>query len=134
MARPVPFVLERGGPPSRGLPEPPATPPREALPLSTRPAHFLPPMRTLPRLVGPVLLLGALAAGALAQIKKFTLEEMVQTADAAVQGQIIASRVFRVDSPRDGADLFYTTITIQGRTLRDAQPITIDVTFRGGFA
>jgi len=90
-------------------------------------------MRTFPRLVSPALLLGALAAAALAQIKSFTLEEMVQTADHAVQGQIIASRVKHLDNTRDGADFYYTTVTIQGRTLDDAQPITVDVTFRGGF-
>jgi len=70
---------------------------------------------------------------ATAQIKPFTLEQMVQTADQAIQGQIIASRVFRVDSPKDGQGFYYTTITIQGRTLADAQPKTVDVTFRGGF-
>lgn len=90
-------------------------------------------MRTIPRLWCPALLLGALAAVSPAQIKSFTLEEMVQTADQAVHGQIIAARVFRVDSPRDGEGLYYTTLTLQGHTLADAQPITVDVTFRGGF-
>jgi len=90
-------------------------------------------MRTTPRLWCSALLLGAFAAAAMAQIKTFTLEEMVQTADQAVNGQITGSRVFRVDSPKDGEGLFYTTITIQGRTLDTAQPITVDVTFRGGF-
>ncbi len=90
-------------------------------------------MRTIPRLWCPALLLGALAAVVPAQIKSFTLAEMVATADHAVHGQIIASRVTRVDSPRDGEGLYYTTLTLQGRTLADARPITVDVTFRGGF-
>src|SRR5262249_39431009 len=91
------------------------------------------PMRRLPRLWWAALLLGATAAVSPAQIKSFTLEEMVRTADQAVDGQIIASRVFRVDSPQVGPDLYYTRITIQGRTLADGRPTTVDVTFRGGF-
>jgi hypothetical protein len=90
-------------------------------------------MRTIPRLWGPALLLGAFAAVGLAQIKPFTLQEMVQTADQAVHGQITAARVFRVDSARDGEGLYFTTLTIQGRTLADKKPITVDVTFHGGF-
>ena len=79
------------------------------------------------------LLLGALGTVSLAQIKSFTLPEMVQTADAAVYGQITHASVMRVDSPIDGPELYYTTITIQGRTLADNQAITVDVRFRGGF-
>lgn len=77
-------------------------------------------------------LLGALGVASVAQIKSFTLDEMVQTADQAVYGQIIGSRAFRVDGT-DGAEHYYTTITVQGRTLADAQPTTVDITFRGGF-
>ena len=90
-------------------------------------------MRKSHRLWCAALLLGAIGAGLSAQIKSFTLEEMVQTADQAVYGQIIGSRVIRVDHPTDGPDLFYTVLTIEGRTLAGAQPITVDVTFRGGF-
>ena len=83
--------------------------------------------------LGSALLLAALSLGARAQIKSFTLEEMVQLADQSVHGQILASRVFRADSPRDGEGLYFTTLTIQGRALASGQPITVDVTFRGGF-
>src|SRR5262245_17718666 len=89
-------------------------------------------MRTMPRVWCTALLLGALGAVSPAQIKRFTLEEMVQTADQAVQGQIIASRVTRVGNARDGESFYYTTITIQGRNLATAVPLTVDVTFRGG--
>jgi hypothetical protein len=68
-----------------------------------------------------------------AQIRSFTLEEMVKAADQAIYGQIIGSRAFRVDSPVDGEGLYFTTITIQGRTLADGRATTVDVTFRGGF-
>jgi hypothetical protein len=79
------------------------------------------------------LLLGAFGAAAFGQIKSFTLDEMVRTADQAVDGQIIGARAFRVDSPTDGAELYFTTLTIQGRTLGAGQPITVDVTYHGGF-
>lgn len=90
-------------------------------------------MRTIPRLWCPALLLGAFAALGTAQIKSFTLAEMVQTADQAVHGQIIASRVTRVDSATDGAGLYFTTLTIQGRALQSGKPTTVDVTYHGGF-
>ena len=90
-------------------------------------------MRTIRSLLRWALLLGAVSAVSPAQIKSFTLEEMVQTADQAIYGQIIGSRVWRVDSPIDGEGLFFTTITILGRTLANGQTTTVDVTFRGGF-
>lgn len=90
-------------------------------------------MRKFPSLWLSSLLLGALGVVSVAQIKSFTLEEMVQTADQAVYGQIIGSRVFRADSASDGSEHYFTTITVQGRTLRDGQATTVDVTFRGGF-
>jgi hypothetical protein len=90
-------------------------------------------MRTIPRIWRPALLLGALAAAAFAQIKSFTLDEMVKTADQAIQGEIIASRSFRVEGAKEGHEFYYTTLTIAGRTLKDAKPTTVDVTFRGGF-
>ncbi|MEX1023975.1 MAG: hypothetical protein WD226_02760 [Planctomycetota bacterium] len=68
-----------------------------------------------------------------AQILPFTLEEMVQATDNAVYGEITKSRVFRVDHPVDGPELFFTTITIEGRSLVDGRDTTVDVTFHGGF-
>jgi len=83
----------------------------------------------------PLLVLAGLGAASIAraQIKSFTLEEMVQTADQAVFGQIVDSRVTKVVSPDDGTDNYFTTLTLQGVSLNDQQPITVDVTFRGGF-
>ncbi|MEQ1893448.1 MAG: hypothetical protein ABL998_12950 [Planctomycetota bacterium] len=79
------------------------------------------------------LCLAALTASAPAQIRRLSLEEMVASADEAVHGTILASRTFRLDDPDDGPELFYTTLTIAGRTLARGTPITVDVTFRGGF-
>src|SRR5262245_40629631 len=87
--------------------------------------------RTLPLLTA--LLVAAFAALPQAQIKKFTLDEMVQTADDAVYGQIVGSRVFSVDSPVDGPSLYFTVLTIEGRAMSDGRPLTIDVTTPGGF-
>ena len=79
------------------------------------------------------LFLAAAASLGIAQIKRLTLTEMVGISDKAVQGQIVGSRVFKVDHPTDGADLYYTTITLQGKALDDDTTTTVDVTFRGGF-
>ena len=79
------------------------------------------------------LCLAALTAPAPAQIRRLSLETMVAEADEAVHGTIVATRSFRLDDPLDGPELYYTTITIQGRTLSRGTPLTVDVTFRGGF-
>jgi hypothetical protein len=90
-------------------------------------------MRTLPSLGLTALLLGSLGAAAAAQIKSLTLPDIVQIADEAVYGQIVSSRVIRAASETGQLDLFYTVLTIEGRALSDARPITVDVVFRGGF-
>src|SRR5262245_5785664 len=90
-------------------------------------------MNRVARLVLSTVLTASLGAAASAQIKSFTLDEMVTASDQAIYGQIIGSRVWRVDSPVDGEGLYFTTITVQGRTLADARATTVDVTFRGGF-
>lgn len=79
------------------------------------------------------LILAASASLGIAQIKRLTLPEMVGIADKAVYGQILGSRVFKVDHPIDGPDLYFTTLTIQGQVLDDDTPTTVDVTFHGGF-
>jgi hypothetical protein len=80
-----------------------------------------------------VLALCALVAPAPAQIRSFTLPEMVATADGAVYGQITGVHVFRADDPREGPELYFTTLTLQGRALSDGRALTLDVTFAGGF-
>ena len=90
-------------------------------------------MRTIRAVLPATLVLAALGAFAPAQIKRLTLPEMVQDADQAIYGQIIGSHAFRLDDPIDGPELYFTTITIQGRLLASGQTTTVDVTFRGGF-
>jgi hypothetical protein len=89
-------------------------------------------MRTIHHLCAAAFL-GLLGTAAPAQIKRFSLDEMVQTADQALYGQIIGSHVERIDSLRDGPELYYTTLTLLGRNLLDGQTTTVDVVFRGGF-
>lgn len=79
------------------------------------------------------ILLGLAGAAGFAQIKSLTLEEMVGSADNAVYGTIVSSRVFRVDSAIDGPELYFTTLRIDGRTLADSTPVTVEVTYHGGF-
>ena len=79
------------------------------------------------------LLLGLAGVAGFAQIKSLTLEEMVETADNAVYGTIVSSHVFRVDHPVDGPEMYFTTLRIDGRSLADSTPISVDVTYHGGF-
>jgi hypothetical protein len=89
-------------------------------------------MRKLPSLLCAALA-GALATTAWAQIKSFTLDEMVETADSAIYGQIIDSEVFRVDDATDGSDLYFTRLTIEGQSMADATALTAQVVYHGGF-
>jgi hypothetical protein len=88
---------------------------------------------TSPRVWLPALALAAAGTVGLAQIERLTLDQMVQKTDNAVAGKIVKSKVFRVDHPIDGPELYYTTLTIRGRSLVNNKPLEVDVTFPGGF-
>ena len=76
----------------------------------------------------------ALAVGiGSAQIERLDLPAMVGKTDNAVYAEIVGKRAFRVDHPVDGPELYFTTLTLQGRSLRDGTALTVDVTFPGGF-
>mgnify|MGYP003572562969 FL=1 len=77
-------------------------------------------------------LLGATALGS-AQIERLTLDQMVSKTDNSVVAEIVGRKVFRVDHPVDGDELYYTTLTLKGRSLVDGRNATVDVTFPGGF-
>jgi hypothetical protein len=86
----------------------------------------------------PTLALAALAVAALtaagaAQIERLTLDQMVAKTDNSVLAEIVGRKVFRVDHPVDGPELYFTTLTLQGTSLRDGKPVTVDVTYPGGF-
>jgi len=84
-----------------------------------------------------VLSAGALVAASTlvaAQIERLDLKQMVSKADDAVFGTITRSQVVRVDSPNNGPEHYFTTLTIAGRSLKgDGRDLTVDVTFAGGF-
>jgi len=90
-------------------------------------------MKFSPRTWLPALALAAAGSIGLAQIESLTLEQMVQKTDSAIVGKIVASKVFRVDHPVDGPQLFFTTLTIEGRDLAVGGGNTVQVTFPGGF-
>ena len=88
---------------------------------------------SLRRVAVSTLALAVCGAIGVAQIERLDLSQMVAKTDNSIVGEIIASKVFRVDDPIDGPDLFYTTITIKGRSLVDGKVLEIPVTFPGGF-
>jgi hypothetical protein len=68
----------------------------------------------------------------LAKIERLTLAQMVRRADNCVAGRIVARQVFRVDHPRDGDELYFTRLSIEGRSLCTGRSIEVAVTFAGG--
>jgi len=79
------------------------------------------------------LLLLALTPLLTAQILRLTLEQMVERTDGAVHGTITASHVTHLPETKDGVDMFFTTLTIEGENLISGQSQTIAVSFPGGF-
>ena len=75
----------------------------------------------------------ALSQAGVAQIERLTLPEIVERSDNAVVAEVVHRRVFRVDHPADGSELYFTTLTLAGTSLADGTPITVDVTYPGGF-
>jgi hypothetical protein len=84
------------------------------------------------------LCLGAIALIALgtagtAQIERLTLRQMVNKTDNCVLGTITDREVIRIDHPVDGPELYYTFLTIEGRSLLTDEPLTVEVAYPGGF-
>jgi hypothetical protein len=77
-------------------------------------------------------LLGATLLGQ-AQIERLSLDQMVTKTDNAVLGEITKKEVIRIDHPVDGPELYYTHLTVEGRSLVDGKATTAVVTFPGGF-
>jgi hypothetical protein len=83
----------------------------------------------------PLTAAAILAAATLgtAQIERLDLSQMVSKADNAVVGTITKKEVIRIDHAKDGPELYFTTLTIEGSSLRNGESLTVDVTFAGGF-
>ena len=92
-------------------------------------------MTRLPCLKVGIGALALLCVGSfgLTAIKKLTLNEMVSKTDNAVVGEITKKEVIRIDHPIDGPELYFTHLTVEGRSLVDGSSLTTVVTFAGGF-
>ncbi len=75
---------------------------------------------------------GAKPAATTLQIERLTLDQMVAKTDNAVFGKIKSRNTFRVDHPIDGAELYFTTLRIDGRSLEDGRALSVEVTYPSG--
>jgi hypothetical protein len=80
----------------------------------------------------PVALALGLAVPATAKVERLTLDDMVARTDNTLDAEIVARQVFLIDHPVDG-DLYFTKLTVSGRSLRDGRVTTADVVYPGGF-
>lgn len=75
-----------------------------------------------------VAVLGALGSSAILELN---LDEIVTQSDQAVYGEVIERSVHKVVT-EESTD-YYTTLTIEGRLVGSKTPVTVDVTYGGGF-
>jgi len=90
-------------------------------------------MRSRLKLLLPLLALASAPSFARAEIERLTLPQIVEKSDDVIYGTITARKVIRIDHPKDGPELYFTSLTIEGTSLRDEKPITATVWFGGGF-
>lgn len=67
-----------------------------------------------------------------AQILRLDLAQMVARTDNTAYGKITAKHVVRIDHPVDGNEMYFTTLTIEGKSLETGKSITVDVSYMGG--
>lgn len=84
-------------------------------------------------LLASAVALTALGLAGTAQIERLDLPTMVAKTDNCVFGTIVDKHVVRIDHEVDGPELYFTTLTIEGRSLETDAPLTVDVSFPGGF-
>lgn len=90
-------------------------------------------MQSFARLLLALVLVTALAPNGAASIERLDLATMVAKCDGAVEGVITRRRVVRIDHPVDGPELYFTLLTIEGRSLADGAPLAVEVLHAGGF-
>lgn len=87
--------------------------------------------------VGLALLALSLAPlpSAPAKIVALDLPAMMQVTDDVFHGVVTSSKVFRIDHPIDGPELYYTTLEVEGRSLLVEEEAlrSFELTFPGGF-
>lgn len=84
-------------------------------------------------LIALVLASVCLGAPARASVERLDLAAMVAKADGSAVGTITARRVVRIDSEIDGPELYFTILTLEGRTLATDAPVTLELVYAGGF-
>ncbi len=72
------------------------------------------------------------AAAAGASIERLNLRQMIARADAGVVGEITARRVVAVPLDRDGEEMTFTELTIDGTDLISGKKTTVTVSYPGG--
>lgn len=72
------------------------------------------------------------ASCATVQIERLSLSQMVARTDNCVYGEIIEREVFCVEDG-ETRDLYFTRLVIEGESVIDGKPLTVTVTFPGGF-
>jgi hypothetical protein len=87
------------------------------------------PLRTL----GLAAAALAIASVSYAKIEWLDLGKMVAKTDNSVVGTITNREVIVFDHPVDGPELYYTHLTVEGRSLVDGQQTTVVVTWPGGW-
>ena len=90
------------------------------------------PMKRTLQMLGATLACAVAATFVQGSIRTLTLDQMMANVDNAVVGQIVDRHVFRADHPVDGT-MYFTTITVDGTSLIDGQPLRVPVTYLGGW-
>lgn len=90
-------------------------------------------MKIKANLLLAALALGLAGTGAHSQILELDLSGMVSRTENAVYAEIVDRKLFRIDHPIDGPELYFTTLTLRGESLYDGTSITTKVTFPGGY-
>jgi hypothetical protein len=68
-----------------------------------------------------------------ARADRATLFRMLTELKAsAVHGEITGSDVVRLGDSLDGPEMYFTTLTIEGRSVGSGTPLTVEITFLGG--
>lgn len=98
--------------------------------MERKPTHMKRNVFTRPLTAAAVVVATTIAA---AQIERLDLTQMVSKADNAVIGKITNQEVIRIAQQQDEPEHYFTTLTIEGRSLETGQSLTVDVTFAGGF-
>jgi hypothetical protein len=70
---------------------------------------------------------------AFGSILRLNLDQMVAKVDGVIDATIVGKHSFRIDHPVAGPEMYFTTLTLQGRSLEDGRAQTLDVTILGGF-